>query len=274
MPLKPEDSQSRPEDNPEDGGINTEDSGRIPRIRRPYHLSEEGRERLSGLGKSRWADEVEAAKREAALSGREERLQRALGTPAEERLRESVQRKIQALPEATSETILRVRGVDYRIENGDLKHLWFPSGKKTDFEENQWFRSGAGLTESARVGLGACPRRPSSRTCSTARAEKWCWSESMVADAESAPALRPLAPPVQLHRCPGLRRAGGPNPIRFRGGRILGDLPILLVRRKVPGADSCGVPGPNLDGERDAPSTVPSERATPAAEAQPGRVRG
>jgi hypothetical protein len=147
MPTKPEDARANPqdgtevaEDSPEDATPNPEDSSGSARVRRPYHLSEEGRERLSELGKARWAGEADAAKRESDLSSRESRLQEALGTPAEERLRESVRREVRALPEATSDTILRVRGVDYRIEDGKLTHLWFPSGKKTSFEEDQWFR--------------------------------------------------------------------------------------------------------------------------------------
>lgn len=140
MRLNPKDPQTNPEDHPEDGSVHPEDSGGIPRIRRPYHLSEEGRGRLSELGKFRWASGEEAAAREAELEERELRVEQAEQTPKEVRLRAMFEERIQSLPEVTARTILRVNGTDFRIEDGRLKWLLFPNGKKTTFEEGQWFR--------------------------------------------------------------------------------------------------------------------------------------
>jgi hypothetical protein len=79
--------------------------------------------------------ETEAARRERAARDIEE-------TPESERIGRIVAREIASLPEVTEETILRVNGRDYRIEDGRLTHLYFPDGEKTDFEDGQWFQFG------------------------------------------------------------------------------------------------------------------------------------
>ena len=86
---------------------------------------------------------AEATKRrEAEIARRQRELAAAEAIPKSERLRRAVEEEIATLPEVTEETILRVRGDDYHIENGRLKHLYFPDGDKTDFEEGEWFRFG------------------------------------------------------------------------------------------------------------------------------------
>jgi hypothetical protein len=136
-------ARSNPRDtphNPEDGTLNPEDSSRIPKKRRPYHLSEEGRAHLSNLGSSRWAGQAEADQREAELSQREKRVQEVEEIPVEERLRRVVRREIVSLPEVTVETVLRCDGRDYRLSKDGLVHVYFPQGEKIEFEDSAPFR--------------------------------------------------------------------------------------------------------------------------------------
>lgn len=89
------------------------------------------------------AHSTEAVKRrEAEIARRQRKLEAAEAVPKPERLRRAVQEEIASLPEVTEETILRVRGADYRIEEGRLVHLWWPKGEKTDFEEGERFQFG------------------------------------------------------------------------------------------------------------------------------------
>lgn len=82
----------------------------------------------------------EAARRRETEAARRERAAREVEeTPESERVRRIVEREIASLTEVNAETILRVRGVDYRIEGGRLRHLYWPSGEKTEFEEGAWF---------------------------------------------------------------------------------------------------------------------------------------
>lgn len=79
--------------------------------------------------------EVELARREAAAREIED-------TPDSERVGRIVRREIASLPEVASDSILRVNGTDYRIQNGELRHLYWPKGEKTDFEEGERFQFG------------------------------------------------------------------------------------------------------------------------------------
>ena len=108
---------------------------------------DERRQELEEHGRALESKSAEIARREAAAKRRETELgRRELAareieeTPETERVDRIVRRKIAQLPEVTSETILRVGGVDYRIEDGRLRHLYWPKGEKTPFEEGQWFR--------------------------------------------------------------------------------------------------------------------------------------
>lgn len=109
-------------------------------------LDERGRE-LEEHGRALESKSAEIARREAAarrrdaeLASREQAAREIEETPESERLGRILRREIESLPEVDSETILRVRGADYRIEEGRLKHLYWPNGEKTEFEEGQWFR--------------------------------------------------------------------------------------------------------------------------------------
>jgi len=83
----------------------------------------------------------DAARRREAEAARRERAAREIEkTPESERVSRIVHREIASLPEVTSETILRVRGTDFRIEDGRLRHLYWPSGEKTEFQDGQWFQ--------------------------------------------------------------------------------------------------------------------------------------
>jgi hypothetical protein len=82
-------------------------------------------------------------RREADLSQREEEVRAAGAIPENGRVRGVARQQIAALPEVTPQTILRIRGVDYRVnERGELIHLYWPKGLKTEFEDGQWFRFG------------------------------------------------------------------------------------------------------------------------------------
>ncbi|MDG6898800.1 MAG: hypothetical protein JRN24_03575, partial [Nitrososphaerota archaeon] len=84
---------------------------------------------------------AEATKRrEAEIARRQRELAAAEAIPKSERLRKAVEEEIVSLPEVTEETILRVRGADYRIEDGRLRHLYWPKGEKTEFEEGERFQ--------------------------------------------------------------------------------------------------------------------------------------
>jgi hypothetical protein len=143
MPPNPEDSRTDAEDYPEDGAAHPEESGQIPRMRRRYNLSQEGRERLSQLGRARWAAEADAEERADELAERERRLQAAEAKPESERLTRVIRREIEALPEIEDEGLVRVSGKDYRMtsENG-LVHVYWPDGPKSDLGEGQTFQFG------------------------------------------------------------------------------------------------------------------------------------
>lgn len=79
-------------------------------------------------------------RREAELVRRQRELEAAEAVPKSERLRRAVEEEIATLPEVTEETILRVNGADYRIEEGRLRHLYWPKGEKTEFEDREWFQ--------------------------------------------------------------------------------------------------------------------------------------
>ena len=81
-----------------------------------------------------------ARRREAEIARRQRELAAAEAIPKSDRLRRAVEEEITTLPEVTPETILRVRGDDYRIEDGRLHHLYWPKGEKTEIEEGQWFQ--------------------------------------------------------------------------------------------------------------------------------------
>jgi hypothetical protein len=87
------------------------------------------------------ARKEEAARRREAEAARRERAAREIEeTPESERIGRILRREIETLPEVTSETILRVNGRDYRIEEGQLRHLYFPNGEKTEYEAGEWFQ--------------------------------------------------------------------------------------------------------------------------------------
>ena len=81
-------------------------------------------------------------RREAEIARRQREFEAAAAVPKSERLRKAAMEEIASLPDVTGETILRVRGVDYRIEDGRLVHLYWPKGEKTEFEDGQWFQFG------------------------------------------------------------------------------------------------------------------------------------
>ena len=81
--------------------------------------------------------EAEVARRQRELEATEAATE---AVPKAERLRRAVQEEIAELPEVTEGAIFRVRGTDYRIEDGRLVHLYWPKGEKTDFEEGRWFQ--------------------------------------------------------------------------------------------------------------------------------------
>ena len=86
---------------------------------------------------------AEATKRrEAEIARRQRELAAAEAIPKSERLRRAVEEEIGSLPEVTEETILRVRGADYRIEGGKLRHLYWPKGEKIEFAEGERFQFG------------------------------------------------------------------------------------------------------------------------------------
>ena len=86
--------------------------------------------------------ETAAKRRETELAHREQAAREIEETSESERIGRIVRHEIESLPEVTTETILRVRGADYRIEDGKLRHLYWPPGEKTEFEEGQWFQFG------------------------------------------------------------------------------------------------------------------------------------
>jgi vacuolar-type H+-ATPase subunit I/STV1 len=104
----------------------------------------EAKEKATERKATEAAKAAEATKRREAELARRERAAREIEeTPEAERVRRIVAREIASLPEVTTETVLRVNGDDYRIrEDGSLEHLYWPKGKKTEFEEGQWFQFG------------------------------------------------------------------------------------------------------------------------------------
>jgi hypothetical protein len=88
------------------------------------------------------ARERAAHHRETELARRERAIREAEEIPEAARLRAVVSEEIEALPEVSSETILRCDGWDYRFEGGELVHVYFPQGEKTEFAEGEPFRIG------------------------------------------------------------------------------------------------------------------------------------
>jgi hypothetical protein len=84
--------------------------------------------------------EEAAARRETEAARRERAAREIEEVPETERIDRIVRREIESLPEVTTETILRVRDADYRIEDGRLRHIYWPKGEKTEFDEGQWFQ--------------------------------------------------------------------------------------------------------------------------------------
>ena len=81
--------------------------------------------------------------KEAELARREKTVQEAESTPEAKRLLKVVRAEIQSLPEVSTETILRVNGTDYRISDaGELVHLYWPEGEKTEFQVGERFQYG------------------------------------------------------------------------------------------------------------------------------------
>jgi hypothetical protein len=161
MPPKPEDSPTHLGDHPEDGSGYVGESSQIPRMRRQYNLSEGGRERLSELGRARWAAEADAERRAEELAERERRVRAAEATPESERLARVVRREIESLPEIEEGGLLRVNGDDYRLssEKG-LVHVYWPKGEKTSLNEGECFQFGG---RAYSVDGGSLKRVPSER---------------------------------------------------------------------------------------------------------------
>lgn len=104
------------------------------------------------------ARKAEAARqREADLARRQEEIAAAEAVPQAERIRKIVRDRVGTLPEVTADSILRVRGHDYRIEAGRLIHLYWPSGQRTELEDSQWFRVGGRAYKIADGRLLAVP---------------------------------------------------------------------------------------------------------------------
>lgn len=141
MAPRPDKPPTNPEDETEDGTPNPED---IPRNRRRrYNLSEAGRERLSELGRSRWASGTDTDQREAEIEERERRVDQALQVPADERLREVIQRETETLPVVAEGGLVRDSGKDYRLTSRDgLVHVYWPKGEKLQLEPGAWFSFG------------------------------------------------------------------------------------------------------------------------------------
>jgi hypothetical protein len=103
------------------------------------HLDERGKA-LESRSAEIARREATAKRRDSELARREQAAREIEQTPESERVGRIVRRGIASLPAVTSDTILRVRGVDYRIEDGRLRHLYWPKGEKTEAEEGQWFQ--------------------------------------------------------------------------------------------------------------------------------------
>jgi hypothetical protein len=78
----------------------------------------------------------------AELLRREQAVREEEQVTPEDHVLGIIQGEIESLPEVTVDTILRIRGVDYRIEDGRLIHLYWPEGQKTEFADGQWFQFG------------------------------------------------------------------------------------------------------------------------------------
>jgi hypothetical protein len=89
------------------------------------------------------AQRAEATRRHAADVGRREQEVAAAEAISEnERLSRISAREVARLTEVRSGAILRVQGVDYRISEKGLDHVYFPAGEKTELAPGQWFRFG------------------------------------------------------------------------------------------------------------------------------------
>jgi hypothetical protein len=101
---------------------------------------DEHRQALESRSAEMTRRESAAKRRETELAHREQAARKFEETPESERIEGIVRREIASLAEVTTETILRVRGADYRIEDGRLRHLYWPAGEKTEFEVGRWFQ--------------------------------------------------------------------------------------------------------------------------------------
>jgi hypothetical protein len=98
------------------------------------------------------ARRTEAARRaESDLTRRERALRAAEAIPESDRLRGVADRETARLPEVPSGAILRVDGIDYRISEDGLTHVYWPKGEKVEVEEGERFRF-AGRAYSIRGG--------------------------------------------------------------------------------------------------------------------------
>jgi hypothetical protein len=98
---------------------------------------------------ARQAEAVRQA--ESDLARREQALRAMEAIPEVDRLQGVAGREVARLPEVPSGAILRVNGVDYRISEDGLVHVYWPKGEKTEVEEGERFRF-AGRAYSIRGG--------------------------------------------------------------------------------------------------------------------------
>lgn len=99
------------------------------------------REAASKRREAELARQVEVARRaEAVLRGREEAVRAAEAIPQQERLKGTAAGAIGRLPEVRTGAILRVNGVDYRLTDNGLVHVYWPKGEKIELEEGDLFR--------------------------------------------------------------------------------------------------------------------------------------
>lgn len=87
--------------------------------------------------------QVEAARQtDADLGRREEAVRVAEAVPERERIGTAAARQIARLPEVRAGAILRVNGVDYRLSESGLTHVYWPKGEKFEVGEGERFRLG------------------------------------------------------------------------------------------------------------------------------------
>jgi hypothetical protein len=99
------------------------------------------RERAAKRREADAAQRAEATRRqEAAVARREQEVAAAEAVPETERLGAVSAREIARLPEVRPGAILRVNGVDYRISEDGLAHVYWPKGEKIEVEEGERFR--------------------------------------------------------------------------------------------------------------------------------------